>query len=144
MSRIEMLLKEPTKMFLEKLSKITSLKELKIEEINEFAKNLAEKIGKDITTTQLRKVYGEIKRLQRETFDKKELHMLGPRLAYAFAREEQPVDIYAIFEKCYPKIGEKKDLDTFAYILEALVAYHRYEKELKEKIKRRIEKKEEY
>jgi CRISPR type III-A-associated protein Csm2 len=137
MSKIETLLKEPTKAFLEKIGRITSLNELKIEEINEFAKALAEKIGKDITTTQLRKVYGEIKRLQREDFDVRELYMLEPRLAYAFARGEQPADIYAIFEKCYPKIKDEKDLNTFAYILEALVAYHRYEKELREELRKR-------
>lgn len=131
MSEIEKLLTQPTKEFLKKIERITSLKGIEIEEINESVKKIAKEIREDITTTQLRKVYGEIKRLQREVFDERKLYMLEPRLAYAFARGEQRADIYAIFEKCYPKIKDEKDLNRFAYILEALVAYHKYEKELR-------------
>jgi|GEM_PF-6581530 CRISPR type III-A-associated protein Csm2 len=131
MNKIE--IKKSTEEFLRKIDQMNLLRDLKIEEINESVKKIAKEIRGDITTTQLRKVYGEIKRLQREEgFNERELYMLEPRLAYASARGKQ-YDIYAIFEKSYPKIRDKKDLNTFAYILEALVAYHRYEEELKKR-----------
>ncbi|MCP8309197.1 MAG: type III-A CRISPR-associated protein Csm2 [archaeon] len=138
MSEFRGYLHKPTEDFLEKIKNISSLKELKPEKINEFASNLAKdlikEIREDITTTQLRKVYGEIKRLQREeTFDEKKLYILDPRLAYATAREKKLNDIYAIFKECLPKIKEKPDLNMFTYILEAIVAYHKYEKALKGK-----------
>jgi CRISPR type III-A-associated protein Csm2 len=140
MSKFRGYLHKPTENFLKKIEEINSLKALGPEEINEFATNLAKDLIKekgireDITTTQLRKVYNEIKRLQREeTFDEKKLYILDPRLAYATAREKGLNDIYAIFKECLPKIKEKPDLNMFTYILEAIVAYHKYEKALKGK-----------
>jgi CRISPR type III-A-associated protein Csm2 len=113
--------------FFEEIEKVSSLKELDPRKINEFAESLGRIIHKDIATSQLRKVYGEIKKLQRKAlFDEKLLDPFAPRLAYASARHRELETVYDVFKKCRPKIKGSEDLEKFIFILEALVAYHKY------------------
>lgn len=115
------------KEFFAKIDSLNLLRKLQPKDINEFADKLGDIIHEDIATSQLRKVYGEIKRLQRgKTFEAKALEVLAPRLAYAAARKPELKHVYELFEKCKTKIEEKEDLDMFVYLLEALVAYHKY------------------
>jgi len=116
--------------FFREIEKVGSLRDLDPGKINEFAEGLGRIIHKDIAKSQLRRVYGEMKRLQRrEAFDEKLLDPLAPRLAYASARHGELKIVYEVFRKCRPKIKGREDLDKFILLLEALVAYHRYYEE---------------
>jgi len=113
--------------FFREIDHVESLANLDPQKINEFADNIAKIIHADIATSQLRKVYGEMKRLQKSAkFEAKKLSVFAPRLAYASARTHQLQHVYELFEKCRPKISNEKDMEKFIYILEALVAYHKY------------------
>ena len=111
-----------------------------INELDTFAKKLSD--GK-LTTTQLRKFFGALKRVE-ANFDPTLLAMLRPQLAYAVGRSKGK-EYYAAMKSFSEKIdfllrkmGEEKDFDkikskflNFVKIVETIVAYHKYHEPLK-------------
>lgn len=110
----------------------------------EFAKKLIikkhDKLDKDLSlsTSQLRKFFGEIKRIQGmgyENLDSKEdILMLKPKLAYAKGRakkENKITEFYSEMSKGLDAIDYsddtkgKKHFQNFTKIFEAVVAYHK-------------------
>lgn len=100
--------------------------------------DLAEKTGKmlaleDITTTRIRKVFNEIKVLDREkrVYDenklKFELKKLRARIAYLAGRFKEAKDFYEIIDKSIGLVEEKKwTFENFRDFFEAVVAYNRF------------------
>lgn len=95
-----------------------------------------ENLGKDlkpVKTSQIRKFFGEIRRIQAD-FDKQqhEIVMLEPRLAYAKgkAKGDSQVGLEKFYRALSPLIkeikGEQKKFDSFVRIVEGIVAYHKY------------------
>ncbi len=101
-----------------------------------FGKFLAENDERDringLTTTQLRKFFGQIKRVQAKGFNMKDVVMLKPQLAYAVGRDgktggrktkinyfnkELIIGIDAIENDIH--------FNNFIDVLEAIVAYHK-------------------
>lgn len=117
----------------------------------EFAKEFGKYLGEDdqvtnkfgisssaknkLTTNQLRKFFGEVKRLQMQGFDKSSLLMLKPKLAYAVGRankdsnpnKPQPKinDFYRVISDAIDKVQDEKEFKNFIQIFEAIVAYHK-------------------
>jgi CRISPR type III-A-associated protein Csm2 len=107
-----------------------------------FAKYLNEG-GKDekLTTSQLRKFFGQLKRIQASGFDpsnKQQLFMLQPQLAYAVGRAKTKnvpnpriEDFKNQLTNMINKVGEaqgeesKKRFANFISLTEAIVAYHK-------------------
>ncbi len=127
----------------EELTNITSTS---VEFAKEFGKYLGEddqvdRFGRSIsaknklTTNQLRKFFGEVKRLQMQGFDKSSLIMLKPKLAYAVGRANkdsnannpQPKinDFYIVISDAIDKVHNEKEFRNFIQIFEAIVAYHK-------------------
>lgn len=113
------------------------------EETVEWAKSFAEylvKGKKALTTSQLRKFFGELRRIEANFFaQKNEIVMLKPILAYAVGRSKKNSDDndwrIVDFEKEMSKgIGavrlgteyELSDFKNFIKLVEAVVAYHKY------------------
>lgn len=88
--------------------------------------------GRDaLTTSQIRKFYGEVKRIHAD-FDKhrEDVPMLNAKLAYAVGRNKgkgRIMDFAKIFEEAIKK-GSKsaENFDRLVKILEATVAYHKF------------------
>ncbi len=95
--------------------------------------------GKKLTTSQLRKFFGEVKRQQISGYNKTDFVMLKPKLAYAVGRakksaKNEPVkieDFYKIItdaidkvEKC-DEVNQKQAFVNFIKFFEAIVAYHK-------------------
>jgi CRISPR-associated protein Csm2 len=112
--------------------------------IKKEAIDYAEKFGEwlhknGLTTTQIRNIYGEVKRIQmagKSYFSESDVLLLRPKLAYAKARASGKKDaiaalaevlsagINAIFVK--GKEAEQYErFDNFAAFFEAVIAYHR-------------------
>jgi CRISPR-associated protein Csm2 len=104
----------------------------------EFGKYLTEDVKKEdgkgikikaMTTTQLRKFFGEVKRIEMNEFDLSEFIMLNPLLAYATGREKEETKLKDFQEQMSTAIREvkdEKDFKNFVNIFEAIVAYHKY------------------
>jgi CRISPR-associated protein Csm2 len=107
------------------------------EKINNYAEERGEDlVEKGVTSSQLRRIYTEIKRAQtqyRSDGDaeaaKKQLRLLKPKLAYAASRddgegmEELKDRIEGLMRKW---VDQEDNLDYFFEVIEAIVAYHQY------------------
>lgn len=83
-----------------------------------------------LSTSQIRKFFGEIKRIQ-SSFDKKghEVPLLKAKLAYAVGRANRNSRIKYFYEEISKGISvvkNEKDFNRFVNICESIVAFHKY------------------
>ena len=92
-----------------------------------------------LTTSQLRKFFGEVKRQQMmKEFNETEFTMLKPKLAYAVGRAKQNgrknkaqkiEDFFAVIKDAIDKVLSSTDrakaFKNFITVFEAIVAYHK-------------------
>lgn len=105
-----------------------------------FGEYLAEKDdnAEPLTTSQLRKFFGEVKRQQMMGYDNTEFIMLKPKLAYAVGRAKQNgrrnkaqkiEDFYLVLADAIDKVESSADkpkaFKNFITAFEAIVAYHK-------------------
>lgn len=106
----------------------------------DFAKEFGEHLGVDdkegfkvvrakLTTSQIRKFFGEIKRQQLVGFNETDFIMLKPKLAYAVGRStgQNPKikDFYKVIVDAIDKVKTPHEFENFIKIFEAIVAYHK-------------------
>ena len=108
-----------------------------IEWAEDFGKELAgnsnnnKKVIGKLTTSQLRKFFGQLKRIQAAGFDKinkSELYMLKAQLAYAKGRDKGKTKIIyfaEILSSAIDYIEDKEHFKNFVNIVEAIVAFHK-------------------
>jgi CRISPR type III-A-associated protein Csm2 len=91
---------------------------------------------KDLNSTQLRRVFGQIKALQKEfkvlpddaPIRRTEIALLNAQLAYALGRGLIPNAFFELLTFCIDtkRCVTKKDFENVATFLEAILAYHKY------------------
>ena len=103
-----------------------------IEEGGEPLVTAAEDLGnrlenRRLKTSQIRKVYGAVKKIQMsEEFNRNELIMLKPKLAYAAARNNAVTDLKDALTQAIDKVGNNpKRFKNFVDFFEATLAYHK-------------------
>jgi CRISPR-associated protein Csm2 len=102
--------------------------------INDKTVEFAEEVGKflagnRLTTSQIRNVFGELKRIQMKGFEseKTSFYLLKPKMAYAAKRNEN-VGINAfkdIFNEGHKHVANKQTFENFVSLIEAILAYHK-------------------
>lgn len=113
-----------------------------VEWAKSFGEFLAKRDGikKALSTSQLRKFFGELRRIDSDFSNKKnDIIMLKPMLAYAVGRDKNETKIKEFSEEISKgidaiRLGEKKeegDFKNFLKIFEAIVAYHKFYEEKK-------------
>lgn len=114
------------------ISALNSFKEYSGDLLVKDAESLAESI-RDLKTAQLRRIYGEVKRIemdvQKDKFSRERIVLLKPRLAYAARKDEYKKDdltrIKNVFSLCIDRIKDQDDFSRFVSFFEAILAYHR-------------------
>lgn len=104
---------------------------------DEFGKHLAtdsdDFIG--ITTSQIRKFFGELRSIEAQSFQKftlSEVLLLKPKLAYAVGRDKTKRvkskigDFYLELSSAIKEIENVEHFGNFVKLVEAVVAYHKY------------------
>ena len=85
-----------------------------------------------LTTNQLRKFFGEVKRQQLQGYNESSFVMLKPKLAYAVGRDKENTkikDFYEVMSKLIDLVDNEEQFKNFIKVFEAIVAYHKkYEK----------------
>ena len=106
--------------------------------LEDWGRHLAKPQGnkKAMSTSQIRKFFGEIKRIQAD-FDncKNEVILLDPKIAYAVGRAKKDAgrndqvaieDFYELINPMLRKIeGDKAKFRRFVQVCESIVAYHK-------------------
>ena len=91
------------------------------------AENLGRKLARNLKTSQIRKVYGAVKKIQMsDGFSRNDLIMLKPKLAYAAARNEAVTDLKDALTQAIDKVGDDPErFKNFVNFFEATLAYHK-------------------
>jgi CRISPR-associated protein Csm2 len=96
-----------------------------VEDAERLGWYLAQRRGKikEMTTSQIRNIFSEVKGMRE--FDKYEMDLLLPKLAYT-ARHEEVRDLQEVLDEAIRKVGDdEKKFERFRDFFEAVVAYHR-------------------
>jgi CRISPR-associated protein Csm2 len=104
--------------------------------IDHNAQDYAEEfVNGGVTTSQLRRIYSEVKRAESEfKFDddsqkaRRTLVLLKPQLAYAASRNREMEQVKEVVTDYIDKAvrGNEKNMEVFFSLMEAIVAYHAY------------------
>ena len=83
-----------------------------------------------LTSSKIRSVYGEIKRIQMGEFakEKSSFYLLRPKVAYAVGRDKENIGLQLfklVFDKSAKCVKDKDTFLHFANFMEAVLAYHR-------------------
>ena len=81
-----------------------------------------------LTTSQLRKFFGEVKRQQMVGYDETAFVLLKPKLAYAVGRAKKGskiTDFYKVMSQAIDQVHNEEQFKRFVQIFEAIVAYHK-------------------
>ncbi|MEO1261921.1 MAG: type III-A CRISPR-associated protein Csm2 [Bacteroidota bacterium] len=90
-------------------------------------KDFVEANYRDVTSSQLRNIFGKIKPIDKQ--DKNKLKMQRPKLAYIIARQNKKkgaLNLMYWFDDLIKKVNTPEDVDGFKKLLESVVAYHKY------------------
>jgi CRISPR type III-A-associated protein Csm2 len=84
-----------------------------------------------LTTSQLRKFFGEVKRQQMEGYNPTRFVLLKPKLAYAVGRTEEKKqarikEFYDVISGGIDRVQNEQQFKNFIMIFEAIVAYHKF------------------
>lgn len=101
--------------------------------VNMDTVNFAEKFGKyladnGLTTSQIRNIFGEIKRIQMKKFEygKSSFYLLKPKMAYAEQRNKNGIsELRRYFDKAHAVVTDDKTFNNFVDFFEAILAYHK-------------------
>lgn len=94
--------------------------------------NAAEALGPhlkngQLTTSQIRNIYGMVKRMEMQQFDPHEFVLLKPKLAYAAkrARARGAEDLKTVLSWAIDEVGtDSQKFARFVDLFEAILAYH--------------------
>lgn len=89
-----------------------------------------------LTTSQLRRFFGEVKRQQMTGYDETDFVLLKPKLAYAVGRAKDKntkiTDFYDVIANAIDNVKNEQHFKNFIKIFEAIVAYHKAAEENKQ------------
>lgn len=81
-----------------------------------------------LTTSQLRKFFGEVKRQEMVGYHATDFILLKPKLAYAVGRSDKNSkikDFYEVLSEMIDQVSNEQEFRRFIKIFEAIVAYHK-------------------
>lgn len=83
-----------------------------------------------LTTSKIRNIYGEIKRIQVGGFNanKSSFYLLKPKVAYALGRDNKNKGLILfslIFNDCFNDVTDEQTYNNFCNFMEAILAYHK-------------------
>lgn len=114
----------------------TEIKEKITEATVKFAESFGEYLARDdsrnggsraMTSSQLRRFYGEVKRQQTNGYDMSDFVLLKPKLAYAVGRDKgtKIVDFYRVMTEAMSQVSNEQEFGRFVKVFEAIVAFHK-------------------
>lgn len=124
-----------TKKVLKNISEFETLSEYSPEAfagIDGDAHKIALEIKNSVKTNQLRKIFTELKSIERDSKSdcfvdtQMQLLLLQPKLIYAAGRSLIPNDFASLIASLTPKVKSPQDLKILIDFFSAIIAYHKY------------------
>lgn len=81
-----------------------------------------------MSSTQLRKFFGEVKRQQLNGYKDSDFILLKPKLAYAVGRDKGKTkisDFYKVLSQAIDLVTNQEEFNRFISIFESIIAYHK-------------------
>ncbi|MBQ0022684.1 MAG: type III-A CRISPR-associated protein Csm2 [Prevotellaceae bacterium] len=129
-NEIKVKVTDATVKFAERFGKYLGSDDIYVDE-----KGRKQKVEK-LTTSQLRKFFGEVKRQQMVGYKETDFVLLKPKLAYAVGRakgkQSKIGDFYIVLSDMINKVTNEDDFKRFIKAFEAIVAYHKASEEAKD------------
>ena len=98
-----------------------------VKDAEEFGKYLGDG---GLSTSQIRNIFSDIKKMDSFEKNKKELILLRPKLAYIAGRHRRRTrvitDLQEVMDRCIQEIKDNKSFKNFQDFFEAILAYHKY------------------
>jgi CRISPR-associated protein Csm2 len=100
----------------------------------EYTDKFGKALCRELTTSQIRNVFGELKRIQMKTFDlaKTSFLLLKPKMAYAAARDNKRglQQLVKVFNKAHETVDVSgvngpKHFQNLMDFMESILAYHK-------------------
>ncbi|WP_372775256.1 type III-A CRISPR-associated protein Csm2 [Mangrovibacterium sp.] len=100
------------------------------QETVKFADSLGKYVKDNgLTASQIRNVFGEIKRIQMKGFDKEtsSFYLLRPKMAYAASRHNKAGinTLKRYFDEAHEAVTDKLSYQNFVDFFESILAYHK-------------------
>ena len=90
------------------------------------AENIGRKLARKLKTAQIRKVYSAVKKIQmNKEFNRNELLLLKPKLAYAAARNKDVEELKEALTDAINQVDNENKFKNFVDFFEAILAYHK-------------------
>ena len=90
------------------------------------AEDLGRKLARDLKTSQIRKIYSAVKKIEQSGFDQNQLILLKPKLAYASARNKPVERLRDTLTEAIDQVGnDTQKFQNFVSFFEAILAYHK-------------------
>ena len=102
-----------------------------VEKLVEDARKFGEYLGKNgLTTSQIRNIFSDVKKLNKYDTDKTNLLLLRPKLAYVAGRHGKKTrvikELQEVIDACITQVKDNQSLKNFKDFFEAIIAYHKY------------------
>ena len=81
-----------------------------------------------VTTSQIRRIFGDLKRRQYKEFDPDKIQLIRPKLAYTFSRHSryQGIDLLlGTIDFLIEKVKTKEEFENIVNLFESILAYHK-------------------
>ncbi len=96
----------------------------------EFAKQFGKYLADNrLTTSQIRNIYGELKRIQMKGYEneKTSFLLLLPKMAYAAQRNKNDGlnELKSVFEEVHKHVSSEKNYKNMMDFMESILAYHK-------------------
>ena len=93
----------------------------------EVAEQVGSRLQRDqLTTSQIRNVFGTVKMMEMRGFEPHEFVLLKPKLAYAAARHRSVATLKTVLSRAIDEVGsDEAKFDRFVDFFEAILAYHK-------------------
>ncbi|MHA1274515.1 MAG: type III-A CRISPR-associated protein Csm2 [Promethearchaeota archaeon] len=92
----------------------------------DIAKKTSGRYG--VTSTQIRRIFGDLKRRQYKDFNADKIQLIRPKLAYTFSRHgsKQGMDVLlGTIDFLLERVKNKEQFDNIIDFFEAILAYHK-------------------
>jgi CRISPR-associated protein Csm2 len=120
---------KPDEKIRKSIQSLNAMKDYQADNLVKDAEQLAGFLRTGLKTAQIRRIYGEVKRMQmdfkRTGFNRDRVVLLKPKMIYAANKKGEVRPLEKVLSACIDKVSDEGDFRRFVDFFEAILAYHK-------------------